>query len=156
MQAADAGEPYNKTRHLQVKLDEVKKSHTAYFQMQAIILRLVPTWSQELKCKMVAAESTMHEDTIRFIHAAFEMECHYPVDSRLLTPRCVMFCMNELKKRPLSPRSEQLVTKFFEIKQPWQAEHAEREKALAQLREPSFSLTESELKEILEGVEKGY
>jgi len=79
------------------------------------------------------------ETTIQFIHDVFEMKYPDHVDRCLLTPRCVMFCIKELEKKPDSPKSSKVVAEFFEVKKPW-LELQEQCKQVLSEEESSFTL----------------
>ena len=124
MQSFQVHAAYDKPAILKAKLDAVKKSSSEFFQAQIAFSQppqfpIQPSYEHALCEKIVDANRRMHEDTIRFIRFAYDMKKPDFVDCRLLTPRCVLFCMKELQKRPSTPRSRALVEEFFEVKKPW-------------------------------------
>ena len=132
--AADSSLSSAKSLSLKAQLDCVKKSQQEHFRLHCVFSQptkfpIKPDYERDLCKKLVDTNRVMHEQSIRFIHAVFELKSLESLDIRLLTPGCVVFCMKELQKKPHTPRSKALVEEFFEIKKPW----VEMQKAYKQL-----------------------
>lgn len=146
IKSADVSLPSDKTVVLQGRLDAVKESQKAYFKAQAALSELLrlpiqPNNQKAMWDTMLEADRQMNEATIQFVHNAFEMRYPDRVDRCLLTPRCVMFCMKELEKKPSTPKSSKVVAEFFGVKKPWLELQEQCKQALSQRRESSFSHT---------------
>lgn len=143
IRSVDEISSYNKAIILRSKLDAIKRSNVAFFQAQFAFAQpakfpIKPAHEHAICQKIVDTNLQMHKDAIVFIRVVFEMKNPDKVDSRLLTPGCVKYCMNALQERPSSPKSSALIAEFFEVKKPWLKVQEVYKQALAAHKESKF------------------
>lgn len=144
IQSADLSASSDRTAVLKAKLAVVQIIQQEYFQTLGIFnepakLPIQFDRERELCRKLFDADRNMHRATLEFIRHAFKMKDPDSVDLRLCSPKAVLYCIQRMQQRPLTPQSSAAVQEFFEVKKPWLTLQEAHKEARTALKESEIS-----------------